>query len=256
MLGPIFGGDGETNFALPDLHDRVAVGGQPGMMTGQSLAMTWMIAADGVAGQPAPYPMIGALGLFAGNAPPPGWLAADGSLVPDLPAGRPCSRRSARPSAAMARSTFAAARPERPSRRRRRPGRRRRRSRSASVVEAGPDTPVACLGLQLHRQRLAGPLAPNQGEGGFPAFGRRCWAKSSLSPGRRYPQGWVPAAGQEMLDRGQRGPVRNRSAPPSAATARPASRCRTCAHAWSSVWGRSECGDPPVPSSRRKPGSR
>ena len=130
MLGPTFGGNGETNFALPDLRDRIAVGGKPGMMTGQSLAMTWMIAADGVAGQPAPYPMTGAIGLFAGNAPPPGWLAADGSLLP-ISQQVPLFEAIGATFGGNGEIDLRLARSAGPSGGRRRPGRRRRRSPSA-----------------------------------------------------------------------------------------------------------------------------
>jgi microcystin-dependent protein len=195
LLGPAFGGNGQVNFALPNLHGRVAVGGEPGMMTGQSLAMTWMIAAAGLAGQPSSYPMTGALGLFAGNAPPPGWLAADGSLFP-ISQQIPLFQAIGATFGGNGASNFAV------------PDLRGRTVVGAGqgatatialgqVVEAGPDTPVACVGCN-YIVNVSGSPAPNQGKGGFPAMAS-VLAEVVAFAGASIPPDWVPAAGQEML---------------------------------------------------------
>ena len=78
LIGPTYGGDGSREIGLPDLRGRSATGGGPLQPpVGMSLSMTYMIAAE--AG--GPYPMLGAIGLFAGNFVPAGWLAADGSAM-------------------------------------------------------------------------------------------------------------------------------------------------------------------------------
>jgi microcystin-dependent protein len=80
IVSNFYGGDGETNFDLPDLRGRVAAGGpQVGAVSDGSLAMTYMIAAD-IPSWGA-FPMYGMIGLFAGPRVPSGWLAADGSRV-------------------------------------------------------------------------------------------------------------------------------------------------------------------------------
>src|ERR1044072_5192067 len=67
-----YGGDGQSDFALPDLRGRAPVG----------LGMTWMIAANANPAAPAGfYPALGALALFAGDYAPPGWLVCDGSQL-------------------------------------------------------------------------------------------------------------------------------------------------------------------------------
>ena len=77
LYGTSFGGNGMTNFALPNLVSRVAVGGSPvGEMDQQSLTLTWLIAV-----YPGAAPLIGSLALFGGNFAPDGWMAADGSLL-------------------------------------------------------------------------------------------------------------------------------------------------------------------------------
>lgn len=78
LIGGIYSGSGITEVALPDLRGRTPLGGGPIQPSvGQSLAMTYMIAAEAPAG--AAFPMIGAIGLFGGDFAPSGWLAADGS---------------------------------------------------------------------------------------------------------------------------------------------------------------------------------
>lgn len=79
VIGTQYGGGGSTTIALPNLAGRVAIGGQAGLVSPHALQMTWLIAAEaGAAG----YPAVGTMALFAGNYAPPGWLAADGSLLP------------------------------------------------------------------------------------------------------------------------------------------------------------------------------
>ena len=110
VIGTQFGGNGTTNFALPDLSGTAVVGGTPGMQSGSgtivlaanqiphgavtqpfnnaqpSLALTPLIAASGIypsqggAGGTASF--IGQLAYFAGNFAPGGWLPADGRLLP------------------------------------------------------------------------------------------------------------------------------------------------------------------------------
>lgn len=82
LIGTTFGGDGLRTIGLPDLRGRPATGGgttQPPV--GDGLAMTYLIAADAVAGGTS-FPMLGAIGLFGANFVPSGWLAADGSAMP------------------------------------------------------------------------------------------------------------------------------------------------------------------------------
>lgn len=131
LVGTLYGGNGSTNFAVPNLVGKTPIGaGQgpalPNFQVGQdvgsamvtlgvanmpahdhqiapfgpsstvggnapfdnyqpSLAMTYLIAADGI--YPSPdsgglHTMIGEVGLFAGNFAPGGWLRADGSVLP------------------------------------------------------------------------------------------------------------------------------------------------------------------------------
>lgn len=97
LLGGRFGGDGATTFALPDLRGRRTIGGPPAAPGGGPAAeglspvpLTHMIAVD--APFPYPYPatpILGSIGLFAGNVAPAGWLPAEGQLLetakyPDL----------------------------------------------------------------------------------------------------------------------------------------------------------------------------
>lgn len=78
-----YGGDGQSDFALPDLRGRAAVGGPIGQSGPLGLGMTWMIAANANPDGPAGfYPALGALALFAGSYAPPGWLVCDGSQLP------------------------------------------------------------------------------------------------------------------------------------------------------------------------------
>jgi len=191
LLGTAFGGDGRTEFGLPDLRNRVAIGGTPGQEAGQTLAMTWMIAVQ--AGSDS-FPMLGAMGLFAGNHPPAGWLPADGSMLvlrdyvplfeligttfggdgesifalPDLQ-GRAVAGVGQGPTVSIV---------------------------LGQAIEAGPDTDVACLGLN-YIVNVSGALPPDNGDGGFPNSAS-VLGEFIAYAGPSIPDGWVTAAGQEL----------------------------------------------------------
>ena len=194
ILGPTYGGDPMVNFALPNLRQRVAGGGGPlAPQTGQGLPMAYMIAAAGGAG-PSEYPMVGAIGLFAGNYLPAGWLAADGSMLaisqnvplfeaigatfggngetvfqlPDL-IGRAAVGAGQGPSVAIA---------------------------LGQQIDAGPDTPVACLGLN-YLINVGGAAPPDGGNGGFPPSAAVLGEVVAYA-GAAIPEGWLPADGREM----------------------------------------------------------
>jgi microcystin-dependent protein len=77
IYGTVFGGNGFTAFALPDLRGRAAIGGTPGASTAQSLTMTAIIAAETTADSP----LVGTVAWFGGAYAPPGWLVANGSTL-------------------------------------------------------------------------------------------------------------------------------------------------------------------------------
>jgi microcystin-dependent protein len=81
VMGTSFGGDGIDSFALPNLGDRVAIGGtQPGQMGSRTLTLTYLIAIS------APEaPLAGMVALFTGNYAPEGWMVANGTLLPIAP---------------------------------------------------------------------------------------------------------------------------------------------------------------------------
>jgi microcystin-dependent protein len=127
LLMTTYGGNGKSNFALPDLagrailgagagaglspfvlgqqsgqalttlgvgnlpaHDHALVGGGTTGVTGSglafgnaqpSLAMTYMIAADGAYPSGGIDPFLGQVAAFGGNFTPGGWLPADGRLL-------------------------------------------------------------------------------------------------------------------------------------------------------------------------------
>ena len=194
ILGATYGGDPIDNFALPNLNQRVAVGGGPlAPPTGPGLQMTYMIAAAGGAG-PAEYPMVGAIGLFAGMDPPAGWLAADGSMLaisqnvplfeaigatfggngetvfqlPNLTGSAPVGAGQG-PSVSIA---------------------------LGQQVDAGPDTPVACLGLD-YLINVGGGAPPVGGNGGFPPSAAVLGEVVAYA-GAAIPDGWLPADGREL----------------------------------------------------------
>lgn len=84
LIGPAYGG-GDKYIDLPDLRTRTPAGADPaggtsiGAVWGGGLSMTYMICGEAGAGPPGTYPMLGAIGIFAGNFAPAGWLVADGS---------------------------------------------------------------------------------------------------------------------------------------------------------------------------------
>ena len=89
LFGAAFGGDGQTTFALPDLHGRTAIGGRPGEKGEHTLSLTYMIATVGPSA--GGEPPLGSVGLFGGDFAPAGWVVCDGSLLsaaefPDLAA--------------------------------------------------------------------------------------------------------------------------------------------------------------------------
>jgi microcystin-dependent protein len=79
VLGTNFGGNGITDVAIPNLVNRVAVGGQQAGMFGQgTLTMTWLISTGPSTLAPEP----GTLAMFGGNYAPDGWAICDGSVLP------------------------------------------------------------------------------------------------------------------------------------------------------------------------------
>jgi microcystin-dependent protein len=105
IIGTYYGGDGISNFALPDFGDVLGVGAATGQKTGadyvtitaanlpvsaggsgvamnnveETLGVTWGIAVDGYYnGGSRP---IGTVQAFAGNFVPAGYMKADGSLL-------------------------------------------------------------------------------------------------------------------------------------------------------------------------------
>ena len=87
LIGTLYGGDGQVNFALPDLRGRVALGGGPGQPPVQgALSMTYLIAARIESPIQFQWPPLGSIALYAADASagplPGGWLPADGSLLP------------------------------------------------------------------------------------------------------------------------------------------------------------------------------
>jgi microcystin-dependent protein/glycosyltransferase involved in cell wall biosynthesis len=119
LIGTTHGGDGETNFALPDLRDRDIIGASSGHPIGTSfgqasvsltnaqvptspggsaqpfdneqpsLAMTYLIALQGIfpsrdggGGVDPNIPYLGQVVAFAGNFAPKGWAVASGQLLP------------------------------------------------------------------------------------------------------------------------------------------------------------------------------
>lgn len=78
LLGFSFGGNG-TNFSLPDLTGRTAIGGDDiGLATNDTLTLKWLIAP---LARGSNAPPVGCLIPFAGNFCPDGWLVADGTTL-------------------------------------------------------------------------------------------------------------------------------------------------------------------------------
>lgn len=81
LLGTSFGGNGTTTFALPDLRNRIASGGQiNGEEQDSQLVCKALIAVTAPPG-PRAYPMLGTVAMFGGNFAPEGWAVADGRLL-------------------------------------------------------------------------------------------------------------------------------------------------------------------------------
>ena len=193
LLGTAYGGDGMRQFGLPDLRAHTATGGGPSQgRSASAQPMTYMIATNGAAG--ANFPMLGAIGLFAGINPPAGWVVADGSMLvipqnvalfetigatyggngqitfalPNL-TGRTVLGAGQGPVAAMS---------------------------LGQVVEAGPDTPVAGIALN-YLINVSGSAPPAQGNGGFPDSASVLGEVIAFA-GTSPPAGWLPCDGREM----------------------------------------------------------
>ena len=191
LLGISYGGDGQTRFALPNLRGRIAMGGGPGQ-GGPALGMTYMIAANGAAG-PA-FPMVGAIGLFAGVNPPAGWLVADGSLLA-LTQNIALFEAIGATFGGNGVSTFAL--PELRSRAPLGVGQGPVAPvRLGQQVDAGPDTPVAGLGLNF-AINVSGIVPPSTGNGGFPDSVSVLGEVIAFA-GPTLPSGWLPCDGREM----------------------------------------------------------
>ncbi|HEX5182543.1 MAG TPA: tail fiber protein [Allosphingosinicella sp.] len=100
-IGTAFGGNGATNFALPDLNGAAAVGigqgpGLPPVARGETvsgavagLGLNYLICSSGAypsgSGDgylPSSGQFLGQVIAFAGASPPQGWAVCDGSLLP------------------------------------------------------------------------------------------------------------------------------------------------------------------------------
>lgn len=194
ILGPTYGGDPTVDFALPNLRQRIAAGGGPlTPPSGPGLPMTYMIAAAGGAG-PSEYPMVGSIGLFAGMDPPAGWLAADGSMLA-ISQNIPLFEAIGATFGGNGESIFqlpdlTGCAPV---------GAGRGTSVSIALgqqVAAGPDSPVACLGLNF-LINVGGAAPPVGGNGGFPPSAAVLGEVVAYA-GASIPDGWLPADGREM----------------------------------------------------------
>jgi microcystin-dependent protein len=193
ILGTSYGGDGIRQFGLPNLCQRVAAGGGPQAWLPSAVSMTYMIAASGGAG-PSEYPMIGAIGLFGGDFAPAGWLVADGSMLA-LSQNVPLFEAIGATFGGNGESTFQL------------PDLQGRAAVGAGLgaavtialgqqIDAGPDTPVACLGLN-YLINVGGAAPPNGGDGGFPPSAAVLGEVVGYA-GATIPDGWLPADGREM----------------------------------------------------------
>jgi microcystin-dependent protein len=113
VIGDTYGGDGETNFAVPDLRARVPVGvgtiqdatipspsegksmvplissmalGEVVQGQFEALGVNFMIAREGNYpqrdGADTSSPLVGEIRIFAGDVIPSGWVVCDGSMLP------------------------------------------------------------------------------------------------------------------------------------------------------------------------------
>jgi microcystin-dependent protein len=79
-----FGGDGNSNFGIPNLKGRTAIGGSPlGEIGQQTLTLNYLISlGDGTFGpDDVGFPLMGMIMACAGDYVPVGWLAADGTMM-------------------------------------------------------------------------------------------------------------------------------------------------------------------------------
>lgn len=194
ILGLSYGGDGQRDFALPGLRGLAAMGGGPLQpRTAAALSMTYMIAVAGGAG-PAEYPLVGAIGLFAGMDPPAGWLVADGSLLPlreYIPLFQAIGtafggngESDVQLPNLLGRAAVGAGQGGEVS------------IALGQQVDAGPDTAVACLGFN-YLINVGGGAPPSQGNGGFPPSAAVLGEVIAYA-GAAVPDGWLPADGREM----------------------------------------------------------
>jgi len=73
-----YGAGGAGNFMLPNLVNRVAVGGKPGQNTAETLMLSYVIATTSAMGE---GPAIGTVAMFAGDFAPAGWALCNGDLL-------------------------------------------------------------------------------------------------------------------------------------------------------------------------------
>jgi microcystin-dependent protein len=194
LLGTSYGGNGQTSFALPNLGQHATIGGGPNQpRTPNAQPMTYMIAVDAPPGSAA-FPMLGAIGLFAGLRPPSGWALADGSLLP-LSRNVPLFQTIGNTYGGNNVSTFAL--PDLGARTALGAGQGPVAAVSlGQKVDPGPDTPVGCLGLN-YIINVSGTAPPNQGKGGFPDTASVLGEVIAFA-GTNIPPGWLPADGREL----------------------------------------------------------
>lgn len=192
VLGATYGGDGQSSFDLPDLRGRVPIGNAPDQfMTEQTLPMTYMIAIEAAAG--AAYPMVGAIGLFAGNFAPPGWMIADGSLLP-ISQNVPLFEVIGNAFGGDGRSSFAL--PNLSGSAAVGAG----QSETGTLVSVGATVPAAAnggiagIGIN-YLVAVAGEVPPDEGYGAFPDSGPVLGEVVAYG-GSSVPGGWAAANGQ------------------------------------------------------------
>jgi microcystin-dependent protein len=97
VIGTVFGGDGRTNFALPNLSAAAAVGTGKGVTLGQKvsgtvpgLGLNYLVCISnalfpvpsGNGSFPDNEPYLGQVLAYAGSRPPQGWAACNGAMMP------------------------------------------------------------------------------------------------------------------------------------------------------------------------------
>ena len=181
-------GQAPTDFNLPDLNGRVAVGASGlGEAVGQTLPLTWLIATGNSPAAPLP----GMLVMFVGSFAPDGWLAADGSLlgVPQSPQlfevigsafGGNGTTDFALPNLTDAAPVGAG------------------QGEGAEAVLLGQKIDGAVPGLGLNYLiSLSGNFAPDTGNGAFPETGQ-CFGQVIPYAGSKPPQGWALCDGASL----------------------------------------------------------